>query len=440
MPSRISGLLRFVLGSAAVVLALLLDSSSRGQVGDLPNGGESEVTPLYNKNKNLLGKLLSGTNPEPFDPANKSHIDALDAGAKYITYCFTWPTFYQGPPGKIDSAFRESEGLLDRIAKNKTERRPEVALAFTKAVAARAREVINTSQVAIARINAARVLAKAADLGQGELADTLLELFNQEIARDEKSSPRRNDGVTYYLLHGMRDLLAIPNPPEPAPPILSPERERKLAEALLAFVNKPQSFTKETTDDEFEGYRSLRREAVRALAYCRAPGLKDKERPGMTLLRIMAREGLSPEPRIDERVEAALGVARMRPALDGKEFQPEYAVYQIALFVDVFGRRYNDSRRKVPPTNDLKEARPFRIYAARLIEALDALKTDTKNPYVLQVVDQCRKVLLPVEEGKDDTRTVDLTEKFLRDNPSPKDGLFAGVAGTSVKPANRAGE
>jgi hypothetical protein len=350
---------------------------------------------------------------------------------------------YDTERGKIDEVYHDFEAHLNAILKTNKTNQQEVANVYTKAVMVRAREVINFTAPGkkpdIVRVNAARVLAKLAELGQGELADALLDVFNQEIARDaDPSGPKRNDGVIYYMLKGMRDLLALPVPMPPAKPALTPDREKKLAETLLTFIAKAPPFSKETPMEEIEGYRVVRREAVRGLAYCRAPGMKDKERPGMTLLRIMARDGFTPPPRIDECVEAAIGVARMRatPELDGKDYQPEYAAFQLAQFTDYFVKYYLsnifDPREKATSV----EQRPYRIYAARMMEALEAMKAaDVKNAYVAKAVDECRKLLVMVEKGEH-PRTLEL-EDWLKNNPPPKQGLFQGIADSTVKPANR---
>jgi cytochrome c556 len=435
MSSRFSPPLRRVLGLLTVAAALSLTGPSRGQ-DDIPGNNEKAVEKEYQDNRTLLNRLLRGD--EPFSAENPKHAAALDAAAKYSTYRFTWVT-YESEPSKIDEVYRNfEEQQLKQIQRSKAATQPQVANAYSKAIGVRAREVLGSDK-AIARVNAARVLAKVAELGQGDLADALLDVFEKEVARPRTGAPRggeRNDGVIYYTLRGMRELLAVPNPAPPAPPVLSAERELKLTQALLAFVTKPVKFTTETPKDEVEGYRAMRREAVRALAYCRAPSLKGKERPGMVLLRVAANDDVTPEARVDERLEAAIGVARMREATDGKEFQPEYAAYQLGLFLDYFASYYAEN--SLPREDRPREQRPFKIYAARLLEALDAMKAETKNAYVAASVDQYRKLLAGMEKGEA-VRTLDLT-RWLDKNPPPKDTLFQGVADSTVKPANRRGD
>ena len=65
--------------------------------------------------------------------------------------------------------------------------------------------------------------------------------------------------------------------------------------------------------EEIDGFRYVRREAIMALAQCRYPTLADKTHPTWLLLKSAVRDDIHPEPRLDERVEAAIGV-RLRSA------------------------------------------------------------------------------------------------------------------------------
>jgi hypothetical protein len=438
MPSRFSPFLRPILGLAAVTVALFLagygNAQPDGQLGD-----QKTVENPYTLKRGTIISLLRGN--EVFDPKNNEHVQTMDINAKYMTYRFTWAQ-YNSPTsdkdvGKMDSIHKEIEDQIKLIKGNKSNQ-ADIAKAYVAAMIPRLKEVLGNPKP-IVRVNAARALAQLGILGQGELADALVDVLSSELKRPRAmasltSEPdKRNDGVIYNALHGMNELLTVPNPMAPAPPVLTPEQENKLAGSLIEFITKAPKFPKDIAPEEFEGYRSMRREAIRALAHCRAPGLKDKSRPGMLLLRIAANDGISPEPRIDERIEAAIGVARMREAADGKEFQPEYAAFQLAQFVDALGSYYAADRNKKD-----KEARPFRIYAARLSEALEGLKVETKNDYVGKVVDQSRIPLQSLAE-KGEIRTSDLT-KWLNNNPAPKDSLFQGVADSTVKAPNRPAE
>jgi hypothetical protein len=420
MSSRLSHFLRpLVFG--VILLLVSLGGFVRGQ-DELPGNTEKAMEDDGKKYNTLLTRLLSGATA--YDPNNKDHAEALDFGGRYVTYRYTWVS------PKTEDFYSDLEKHITALRNtNKSPQQPEVAKAYVKAVSTHAREVLNMRRPPSnqARLNAARVLAKLADLGQGDLADTLLDVFTQEIARDGNKGGPRNDGVTYYALHGMRDLLSLPPIPE-KPPIVSPERDKKIAEALVAFINKAPAFTKDTPKEERDGYRALRREAVRALAATRT-GQPSK---GLTLLRNMARDGLTPAPHIDESIEAAIGLARLRSEAAGKDYVPDYAAFQLAQYTDYFAKYYLQNRDASKGT----ELRPYRIYASRLMEAVEAMKAaEMKNEYVAKAIDECRKVLSPIEKGEL-VKTLDL-EGWLSSHEPAKDRLFQNDANSTAKPANR---
>ena len=213
------------------------------------------------------------------------------------------------------------------------------------------------------------------------------------------------------------------------PPLLSPEVEEQCVLKLIAFIQQQPPHPASASREEIEGFKVLRREAVKALAEYRSPSIKDKARPALVLLKVVARDGFQPEPRLDERVEAAIGVARMNPASD-LTYQPEYAAQQLGLFVVDFAVRYN--------TRDRAELRPWAVQAARLSDALEAMKAGSKSPYVAKAVDDGIKQVLRRIEAKSDVNANDLTSyNSLLSKPPALGQLFGGVEGTTVPPPNR---
>ena len=149
----------------------------------------------------------------------------------------------------------------------------------------------------LAKVNAAGVMARAADLGQPELADSLVEVLKV---------PELSDGVRLYALRGLRELLAQ------NPPVLDKERLPAVVAADRGGRGKPGFNPNVTAPEEVDGFRYVRREAVRALALVKDPSAAGPGKPALTLLRVVAADGLTPEPRVDERLEAATGLAHMR--------------------------------------------------------------------------------------------------------------------------------
>src|SRR5204862_5746738 len=137
----------------------------------------------------------------------------------------------------------------------------------------------------------------------------------------------------------------------------SKERQEKVAQAVLEFLNRrPGGLHANSPPEEVDGYRLLRREALRALAQTHAPALGEKYRPALSLVRFVGNDArVAPPPRLDERLEAAIGLARMRPA---KEYQPDYAAYEIGRFVVEFGSAAN--REITTSTPAAQRKRPWK--------------------------------------------------------------------------------
>src|SRR5439155_24946604 len=94
------------------------------------------------------------------------------------------------------------------------------------------------------------------------------------------------------------------------------EREVRCLAIVGETINRKVDISDDLPRDEREGMRVVTREAVRALALNRRVAITDDkgavvDSPALTLLRVARADGLVPEPRIDSRVEAAIGVAHM---------------------------------------------------------------------------------------------------------------------------------
>lgn len=389
------------------------------------NGGMNELEDAWRKRRSLASQLLKGTTPA--DANDKNHVEALDVEAKYLTYRVYLDTLEireEKPTGRrptIERAFRDFEGDLKYLEGGKAGMQAAANI-FRDAVRLHAKEVIDFEKAKpIHKLFNARILAEIAKLGQGELADTLV-----EVLKDKK----QNDAVRYYALRGLRNLLAQVQPMQ-MPPLLTKAQETKCAEALLDFLEHKQGPSKGAPADEIDGFRVLRREAIRALAQFHTPTLSEKVRPALVLARFAgADERIQPEPRIDERVEAAIGLARMQSAQD-KQYQPDYAANQIGRCLSAFAKKFNDEKGKKEEGKD--PTRPWKIDAYRLNEALNALKMDSKDAYVAGVVDRGARIVRDVMKGEQ-PKADDVTWFDTPESDAPNKELFKGVADSVVKP------
>jgi hypothetical protein len=415
------------------VAALLLGGSVSAQK---PDDGERALNDADTRALRDLRKRLF-TGELPANPKEKEHLEAIDVGARQSTYPLAWVD-RQRTPGAIQKVYEAYEGDLAQLAKFRANNQVATAR-YARAVIKRALQVIQGGK-AIAAINGTRVLARLVERqanrggwqtekewtaevlprladGNGELlATTLLDLVKDA---------RQNDGVRYYALRGLRSLLALP--PQ-GTPLLKKETEENIVRAALELVQRKVTFPGGAPQAEIDGYRVLRREAVGILAEVRSPALDAKTRPALALARVAGNDSrLSPPASLAERLEASIGLARMRAAPKDKDYQPDYAARQIAAFVVDFGREYNANREK----RLALRLRSWKVDAARLGEALEAMKKEVKNDYVGKASTEALKELAAVERGN--AANPGDPNNWLTTNPVPSKQLFASDEESDVK-------
>ncbi len=438
---RLLALITFFVGSSSVVRA--------------QRGLEELERELRTKHRAVLAELLRGT--VAADDAKPEHKDALNAQTEYLARRFVDPIFQSTPPGSTERsktmAYLIDHARIDVDELNRFKANNQAAAKlYTHYFCVHAKAVLLTDpkRTPVSSLNLMRALANLAVLGQGELGDVLVDVIEEDLKKDQLPEAERlkstenlpNDGVKYYALRGLQDLLAQPAKPS-GDPFLTKEQEVKVAKLLIKIITTVQKFKDGTTQQEIDGYRVRRREAIKALAYLMKPAVPDKkDGAALTLLRVVARDkSLAPEPTIEERLEAAVGLARMKLEQD-KDYNSDYALYHIGLFLDEFVTFCN--------TENATYQRPIRIYSARLLEALLTIKpqlddptirrTDAEKKYTLDAIDQCGLVLTRLEKlpamGKLDKNGYKL-DAWFADNKVPNTQLFKGVAGTDVAPPTK---
>ncbi len=389
------------------------------------NEGWNALDSKYRQARPHFQNYLKGN--ERFDNGNMDQVEFVDVVAKHHAYGVYLNSSEMMKPGQIDRDIGEFDGYIKTMldAKNRETLQP-LAEVFREKVRLRAWDVLQFEKGRpIHKLHNARLLAKAAALGQGQgqgaLADTLIAAL-----KDSK----QNDGVHYYVLRGLGTLLAQVQPMV-TPPVLTKEEQAKCAEAIVEFLEQRKGPSKNASRQEIDGFCLLRREAIRALSHVHTPAVNDKVRPALVLARFAGNDArIQPPPRIDERVEAALGLARMQSAQD-KQYQPDYAAGQIVRCLGAFAQMATVER----VNNTDKTTRPWRIDAAMLKEALAALKTDSgKNAFVAQVADRGTRLL----DGVINNKKIDaneLTWWSSSESDPPSKELFQGSADSVVKPA-----
>jgi hypothetical protein len=217
--------------------------------------------------------------------------------------------------------------------------------------------------------------------------------------------------------------------PPQTPPLFD---ESKVTLALLDFLNEKPFVSPEAPQEEIEGYRMLRREAVSALAQTHQPKLNGKALPALVLARFAGNDAsIQPPPRLDERLEAALGLARLRPGKAWPDYQPDYAAQQILQFLSTFGNLANANKEEKV---GFRRPRPWKIDGNRLVETLTAMRQQIKDPYVDKALAVGLRIATAVRD-RTQCQPGDLSWIANPANAALNQELFKGNPDTTVKPA-----
>ena len=304
--------------------------------------------------------LEAGLTSEP-GPPTEAQVQAAEVAARFLVYRLTDPRGWQNKlPRAMATVIDQCDFRLVKVfAKGVTN--PQMQVVFrNKMLEALGHVLAPEKQFNITRVNATRILARLAELsGHEETADLLLKLL---------TDPAQVDGVRYWALKGLKGLLLRVSQKPMAK--MAAGRREKIAEALVQFIERTPVLEKNATPEELEGLRVVRREAVRALARMPEPLFagNPKARTALTLLRVLSQDKLLVlEPRFDEQMEAAIGLAGMRA--DAKnDYQPGYVAYYLASFLQ------NVANKKYPGPSTVLGRDPWKVHGARLGDALKGMQ------------------------------------------------------------------
>ncbi len=452
MPRRPSPLSLACCISTSLTLFLLAAVPARAQdqrKGILPADGEAKFMKEYSAaRENVFKNINRPLEGEKANKDNAAHKAAIDLSAQYFTYRLTWDKY--ADPGEVDklmSAFFSE--VLTANGDTMRKANPAFSEMFLSALAVRARAVVQTSKP-IAAVNAARMLARLAETGSDEAGEACWEAVKNT---NDFLEPKARLGVQYWAFKGLGSLLfRWADPPlnpdgTPAPvPADRKEREAKYVEALTATIDKfaaadGKSSAGVAPDSPEElGLQMFRREAVRALAQYRKPAVADdkgaiKVKSALTLLKVANGDGLSPKARLDEQIDAAWGLARIR-SKGLASYQPDYAAQQIGYVVVQMAA---NARSRV----ENKDKIPWKYHAARLSDALELMRDDAKGlpdkagaAYVDKMVTQALLILKDIESKEQSTGGGALS-LWLGSNPAPHNTLYKGVADSTVRPLDK---
>lgn len=284
-------------------------------------------------------------------------------------------------------------------------------------------------------INSARYVAALAKSGYEDLADTAVEMID---------NPAINDAVKLYYLQALKNLFAVPNQERPDKSVITkPERERKAIKTLIDYITRKPTISPNAPQDEVDGYRFVRREAIRALGNVRYSVVRVEGKvemiPGLILLRVANMDkSIVPSPSLSERIEALVGYLQLAP---DKEVNMDFTSWFVATVLHDLAVEYG-SAKPLPPKGtavaDLpKEPLPerdgiaWKLAATRLGVALKAWKDHWENDLppprpadqarlVSRVVDIAEsQYLKQAREGKRDQVNAEAFTEFRRNEKFP---------------------
>lgn len=380
----------------------------RGRLPGPGEGSEDEIKHRFNSDRRLFNELLQGqTQAAAADPG------LVENAAKWYVYRLTWAEYRK--PGQMDDLVHEFETHV--VGAKPREVNGEFMGLFAHQVIIQLRKILE-NDIPINRINGARLLAQLAKTGQDEVADLLTEVLEDKP---------QLDAVKFWALQGMRSLFAMGRPrPE--------DREGRCIQAAVAYLVNLTSRPVDLPADQADGIRYVRREALRALGQTRLPAAKTGgTATALALLRIVARDRVTPEPSATEQVEAVAGIGNLQAKLS-EEYRPDYAAFHIGRFVVEFSRKAQAAASM--QRADQKADQIWRVHAARLIRALDSMKSNRSDDeavakYLDGIYDQASGPLRSVQTQE--PADVSQLDSWLRQNPPPSPSLIKGNSKAIVR-------
>ncbi|MBI1914477.1 MAG: hypothetical protein HYS12_07025 [Planctomycetes bacterium] len=335
---------------------------------------------------------------ESATPPTQTQLAEAGKGARTVVYRITEHANHV-KPGEMARAVSKCDYLMKEIVYSPETKNALLQQAFAGQMLEALTAVLKPKeQHAITRVNAARVLARLAELsGSEETADLAVKIID---------NPDQVDGARYWAFRTLKNLFSRATKP------VSAARREKAVELLVQFIERPNKVGKDTPIEELDGIRMVRREAIRALGAVRDPGVANKKgaEAAWTLVRILRRDkDVTPEPRLDEQVEAAVGLSNLRPDPKG-DYRPAFAIYHVGQFVREFFIRWTRER--------VAKREPWKIHAARMEEALQGLAAAVPDETIKKVVPAAVVLVQGVQKGKESPTAAGL-EKLLGELTPP---------------------
>jgi hypothetical protein len=424
------GILPALLGSAIFCSALLAQRQEKLHAGE----GQERLVPDskdWGKDSEEMKTFQSYRQGNPAAPVTP---EILEHGAQWYAYRFTHEEFQRPKTSGAKEMHDLLKDALDQVVDPKDPRSPSPGQlqfkdSFDKKFIARLREVTKNPKP-VARVNAVIVLARLAATGDEEAIGPLL-----DVIRDEKE----NDGIKMHAFRGIRDFFALGQGDNPSP-FRSKDLEGQCIVALLDFLNRaPAAGSEDAPAEEKAAMHYIRRDAVAALGETRYPASSKTEnkkvtieRPtALTLLRIMRKDKVNPPPTLEEQVNAAVGLCRLKTRTL-EQYHVDYTAQQIGLFLVDFTVQANSKPKGVP----------WKLFAARLSRGLEDLQNDVQGrqeaKYVNNIVELGNELVKAILAGT--SPNPEKLAAWLDQNKPSKAMVYEGMPDSVVRSPEKAAE
>ena len=406
-----------------VVAALGVWSSSlrSGFAQDgIPNSSKTDLK-LFTDNQAQFKKFLDGQ-----ETPTAKDLPLIEAGAKYYVYRLQWSTIKDDPVALAKAMSDIDRELIQPIlSPNSSKNTQETRNLFGKYLAKSIEEVLNLDFVGFrpSVIHAALTLPSIARLKSDDFGDMLTNLVADKT---------RHDAIKLYAFHAIPEYF-------PARQVTDDDdltiaqikyrmtRDLKRIEALTKYIEAKHPTPPNA--NELDALRYVRREAIKALAKAQVPAvavLKKQDVEGAvapTLMRVLLKGGLTPEPSLAEKIEAGLGLCQIKSA-ELPAYQPETGIYLVCRMLDEFAGAYNKEfqglkQGKSPPI-------PWKIQSERLRLGLDELVKNNKSKEADRVARAGKEFLSMIQAHKNLTNPNGLSLVAREVRPTST-VLFKGV-------------
>jgi hypothetical protein len=308
-----SRLLAVRIGCALLGLSFIFGLTNRvwsqGQLGT-----KDTVNRAFEKSSTRRGELLSMKDAK----LQQGDKEVANAAAQFYIYRITWT------PGNVadwNQHFSKIQNEFASEANSIASKTPSPAYmaVFTEALVACMKAVLDPSdggQPPAVVVNACMMMSSLGKLKQENTTSYLAGLVE---------NPKTDEVIRLYAIKGLRECMPVHIQDSTRDPLLP---EKVLAARIALDVKPVQALTKyleqakpaNNSPDQIAVFYYFRREAITALANAEAPavaivGRKPQRVEGPvapTLLKVLSNGVLQPPPRLQEKLEAAVGVCRMK--------------------------------------------------------------------------------------------------------------------------------